>query len=74
MEEEYRQCQNENDKLDARVAGLEEDLEETLAKVILTLCLAKSWQYHFSTVLIINFTKFLNILKFLIILFLTNFG
>jgi len=32
LEEEYRQCQNENDKLDARVAGLEEDLEETLAK------------------------------------------
>merc|ERR1719427_2191432 len=32
LEEEYRECQNENDKLDARVAGLEEELEETLAK------------------------------------------
>lgn len=33
MEDDFAQCQNENEKFDARVAYLEEELEATNSKV-----------------------------------------
>ena len=35
LQQEYNQFQSENDKLDAKVASLEEELEVTNAKVII---------------------------------------